>query len=203
MAEDRAAGEAAAPIAAAAPSPAPRKRPRGFETLGDMARSMGVVLAVVLLIVLITIRVGGQSIRVVDYRATLVQAKIGAPFVLQAPEGLASGWKATSVSFDPPARTGVPGVTVWHVGWVTPDSQYAGLEQTNGLATDAVESALSSTPSTAGSSVVGGVTWQRWVDQSGKRRALSSTQGQVTVVVDGTAGWAELELLAGALRAQP
>ena len=175
----------------------------GFETLGDMARSLGVVLLVVLVLVLITVREGGQSIRVVDYRSTLVQAKIGAPFVLQAPDGLTAAWKPTSVYFDPPERTGVPGVTLWHVGWVTPAGQYAGLEQTNGLAADALEAALSSLATAAGTSLVVGVAWQRWVDDSGKRRALSLTQGSVTTVVDGTAGWPELEQLAGALKPQP
>ena len=85
------------------------RRRRGFETLGDMARSLGVVLAVVALVVLITIRTKGQDIRVVDYGPTLAQAKIGAPFVLVAPEGLGASWQATSVYFDPPERTGVAG----------------------------------------------------------------------------------------------
>lgn len=181
--------------------PPPRKRRRGFETLGDMARSMGIVLVVVAVIFLITIRTGGQSIRVVDVAPTLAQAKIGAPFLLEAPAGLGAGWKATSVYFNPPERTGVTGVTLWHIGYVTPAGQYAGMEQTNGPANDVVEAALTA-PGAAGSSSVGGVAWQRWAQPDSKRRAISRTQGSVTVVVDGTAGWPELEQLAGALRPQ-
>lgn len=176
-------------------------RRRGFETLGDMTRSMGVVLAVVAVIVLITWRTRGQDVRVIDYAPTLAQAKIGAPFVLVAPEGLGASWQATSGYFDPPERTGVPGVTLWHLGFVTPSDQYAGMEQTNGPAHDAVEAAVTGAKG-AGSWSLGGAVWQRWSDPGSKRRALSRTQGKVTVVVDGTAGWPELEQLAGSLRDQ-
>ena len=176
-------------------------RRRGFETLGDMARSLGVVLAVVLVLVLITWRTKGSEIRLVDYAPTLAQAKVGAPFVLLAPVGLSSGWRATSFYFDPPERTGVPGVTLWHIGYVTPADQYAGMEQTNGPGHDALVTAITG-PRADGTSSVGGVSWARWTSADGKRRALTQTTGKVTVVVDGTAGWPELEELVGSLRPQ-
>jgi hypothetical protein len=177
------------------------RRRHGFETLADMARSLGVVLAVVALVVLITIRTGGQEIRVVDIGSTLSQAKIGAPFILVAPEGLGAQWHPTSVYFNPPQVTGVPGVTLWHIGFVTPEEQYAGLEQTNGPARDAVEADLIA-PQAAGLTSVAELSWQRWSDADGKRRAISHTEGLVTTVVDGTAGWPELEQLAASLRNQ-
>ena len=52
-------------------------------------------------------------------------------------------------------------------------------------------------PRAAGSSSVAGTVWQRWAAADGKRERASRTQGKVTVVVDGTAGWPELEQLAG------
>jgi hypothetical protein len=176
-------------------------RRRGAQTLGDMARSMGVVLAVVAVVVLITIRTRGQQIRLVDVSGTYAQAKIGAlPFPLVRPVGLSDRWRATSVYYDPPARTGVPGVTLWHVGYVTPADQYAGMEQTNGLAADALAAAVTA-PQPAGASTVGGASWQRFYGDAGRRRALTHTVGTVTVVVDGTASWGELEQLAGSLSA--
>ena len=51
------------------------KTRRGFETVGDMVRSLGVVLAVVLVTVLITIRTHGQEVRVVNYTPTLTEAR--------------------------------------------------------------------------------------------------------------------------------
>ena len=176
-------------------------RRRGFETLGDMARSLGVVLAVVFVLVLITWRTKGSEIRVIDYAPTLAQAKVGAPFALLAPERLSSGWRATSFSFDPPERTGVPGVTVWHLGFVTPADQYAGLEQSNGPGRDVLVAAITG-PKPDGTSMVSGASWARWTSADGKRRALTQTTGKVTVVVDGTAAWPELEELVGSLRPQ-
>ena len=92
-------------------------------------------------------------------------------------------------------------MTLWHIGFVTPAEQYAGMEQTNGEVHDAVAAAIDS-PEQSGSSSVTGTTWQRWTQPDGKRRAITHTVGTVSVVVDGTAAWAELEQLAAALRPQ-
>ena len=54
------------------------KTRRGFESVGDMVRSLGVVLAVVLVTVLITIRTHGQEVRVVNYTPTLTEAELTA-----------------------------------------------------------------------------------------------------------------------------
>lgn len=179
-------------------------RRRGFESVADMLRSMGVVLAVVAVIVLITMRTKGQEVRLVDVSQTYSDASTGGatPFPLLLPVGLSDRWRPTSVYYDPPERTGVPGVTTWHIGYVTPADQYAGLEQTNGPANAALAAELTQ-PSPNGSVTVAGEPWQRWVQADGKRRALVRTQGAVTVVVDGTAGWPELEELAGSLHARP
>jgi Protein of unknown function (DUF4245) len=179
-------------------------RRRGFETVADMFRSMGLVLVVVALVVLITIRTKGQEIRLVDVGQTYSAASVGGatPFPLVLPVGLSDRWRATSVYYDPPERTGVPGVTDWHVGYVTPANQYAGFEQTNGPAKVALAAELTA-PAPAGSVTLGGQTWQRWAQADGQRRALLRTEGAVTVVVDGTAGWPELEQLAGSLQVRP
>jgi hypothetical protein len=175
-------------------------RRRGFETLADMARSLGVVLVVVAIVFFLTMRTRGQSIRVVDVSGTYDQARIGAqPFTLVRPVGLDAHWRATSVYYDPPERTGVAGVTLWHVGYVTPSDQYAAMEQTNGVASAALVAAGVTAPAAAGSAGVAGVPWQRYLGDQGRRRALVRTVGTVTVIVDGTAGWPELEQLAGSL----
>ena len=175
------------------------KRRRGFETLGDMVRSLGVVLGVVLVVVLITIRTHGQAVRVVDYSSTLTEARRVAPFTVLAPERLAEEWKATSGDYSPAQVTGRTGVVLWHLGFVTPHDQYAGLEQTNDTLRDVVQAqVVGAVPD--GTSTINGVTWQRW-SNSGGRRAISVVLGKASVVIHGTADWAELEQLAGALRA--
>lgn len=174
-------------------------RKHGFESLADMARSLGVVFAAVVVLLLITIRPHGQAVQIVDYRPTLQIAKIGEPFVLVAPVGLPGQWRPTSDYFDPPQVTGTPGVSMWHIGFVTPANAYAGFEQTNRIAADALSAQITD-PVRAGVSLVHGIAWQRWT--GGGRRALILARTPVTIVVDGTAGWGELEQLAGSLQPQ-
>lgn len=174
---------------------------RGFESLGDMVRSLGLVLVVVAVLVLITLRTKGEDVRVVDYSSTLSQARVAAPFALLDASGLPSGWRATSGYYDPPAETGVPGVVRWHIGWITPDGEYAAVEQSNGDGGALLRDQLDE-PVEAGTVTVGGSTWTRYEGSNG-RRALTTTRDGATVVVHGTAGWAELDQLAGALRAAP
>lgn len=180
---------------------------RGPKTVGDMVRSLGLVLAAVVVLLLITFRPQGRQLQVVDYRAALAQARTGSAFPLVAPVGLPAGWRATSAYFDSPARPGgatgaaVAGVTSWHVGFVTPADRYAAFEQTNGIAVSTLRDVLGDPTDTGGTSRVGGATWQRWTNGPGDRRALVRTDGAgVTVVVDGSADWSVLEQLAGSLR---
>ena len=182
-----------------APEQAPRPTPRGPHTVGDMLRSLGLVLVVVLVVVLITFRPQGQAVTVVDYRGLLAGARSGAAFPLVGPVGLPDTWKATSATYQPPAQ-GL-GVTSWHIGFVTGDGQYAGFEQTNGVVDGVLRDVLGDPVDQKRTSQVGGVGWERWADSAGDRRALVRTAAGVTVVVDGTADWPELERLAGSLHA--
>jgi hypothetical protein len=168
--------------------------------MGDLVRSLALLLVIVVVVVLITFRPKGQEIHVVDYRATLASLRVGGePFPLVAPEGLDNRWRATSAYYDPPAVPGARGGT-WHVGFVTPDDQYAGFEQTDGAVGDVLQQVLTSPHPDATSVLVGGRPWQQWEDGTG-HRALVRTDGGTTVVVDGSAAWPELERLAAALRA--
>jgi hypothetical protein len=183
----------------AGPGPTgPGPRRRGTQTLGDLVRSLALLLVVVVVIALVTFRPKGQEIQVVDYRATLAGARVGAPFPLLAPDGLGGSWRATSAYFDPPVVPGSRGAT-WHIGFVTPDNQYAGFEQTDGSAADVLRQVLASPQPEGTTTVVAGQPWARWDDGSG-HRALVRTTGGTAVVVDGSAGWPELEQLAAALR---
>jgi hypothetical protein len=178
------------------------ERQRGPKTVGDMVRSLGLVLAAVVVLLLITLRPQGQAEHDVDYTAVLTQARVGSAFPLVAPAGLPSGWRANSVYFDPPAGgSGTPGVTSWHVGFITPDNLYAAFEQTDGLAIGSLQDVLGDPTQDGSTSTVAGEQWQRWSNGPGDRHALVRTAKGVTVVVDGSAGWPELEHLAGSLRA--
>ena len=175
-------------------------RRRGPQTVGDMVRSLGLVVGAVAVVLLLTLRPHGQEVRVVDYRAALAAARPSAPFALVAPVGLADGWRATSAYYDP-AGAGRTGVSTWHVGFVTPQEQYAGFEQTNRGAADVLRQVLQQPGDEGRTATVAGRTWERWSDDRSSHRALVvGTGSSVMLVVDGSAGWPELERLAAALR---
>src|SRR3954454_24973266 len=95
------------------------RRPHGFETAGDMLRSLGVVLAAVAVILLITHRPHHGAVTVVDAGQARQAAHAVAGFAAQEPSGLANGWRLTSARFQP-ASVSPTGADLWHLGWVMP-----------------------------------------------------------------------------------
>ncbi|MET0740466.1 MAG: DUF4245 domain-containing protein [Candidatus Nanopelagicales bacterium] len=174
------------------------QRRRGFETAGDMVRSMGLVLLGVAALLLLTLRdEPDDPVTVVDasvVESTTSQARAAAPFALEAPLGLDDGWRVTSIRYQPGTDAG----SVWHIGYITPADDYAAVEQTDGEVMDALEGQLPE-PEEDGAAQVGGRTWTRYVDQTSDRRALVVDGAASELAVAGTADWAGLEELAGAL----
>jgi len=96
---------------------------------------------------------------------------------------------------------GRTGAATWHVGFVTPGGQYAGFEQTNGGAADVLRQVLQQPSDEGRTAAVARRTWEQWTDDRSDHRALVLGTGSgVALVVDGSAGWSELERLAAALR---
>jgi len=167
-----------------------------------MVRSLAVVLGVVGVVALITIRGSSEPVREVLYEAELIGARSAAPYEVLAPEGL-DDYRATSVRFREDA-----GVTVWHLGFLTPDEEYAGLDQVDApspdylrdFVADLTEDAVEGDPV-----VIDGEQWQRYDDGGSSDdehvRGLLRTDGNVSTLVSGTADWVELEEFAAALDA--
>ncbi len=155
---------------------------------------------------LITIRTQGQAVRPVEFSSTVTEVRRAAPFVVQAPKPVPAGWVATSVNYDPPEVTGKPGIANWHLGFYTSQQQYAALEQTNAGLQDLLEQQVPDAVK-GSTETIDGQQWQRWDNSttvaSNVRRALVTTEGTglkgSVVMVTGTAGWPELEQLAGSL----
>lgn len=171
-------------------------RRRGRETVGDMVRSLLVVL--VLVAVVVALRGGDGSereTRPLDYSGTLASVRDRAPYEVLAPIGLPDTWVPTS------ARGGRAGEAVtWHLGFVTPAGDYAGLEQSDGDP-EAVVASVAEDGSDAGSTRIGGASWRRVEGGSPEQRALVLESDAVTTVVAGGASWAELRELARSLQA--
>lgn len=129
----------------------------------------------------------------VDVASSLTQARDAAPFEVLAPVSLPAGWRATSVRYTPDASPR------WHIGYLTPEGAYAGLEQENVSPAQLVQDAAPGT-SRVGEVDVAGTTWQLRTDEERGETTLVRVVGDTAVVVTGSASQAELEQLAAALR---
>ena len=186
------------PAGAAAPAAAPPPHRRG--TVGDMVRSMSVVLVFVALLVLVVQRRHGDAVKVVDYSSAVAKARSIAAYQVLAPAGLPADWRATSVRLGRPEGRDQPPLSL-HVGFVTPDGQYAAVEESDqpdrtGFVRDVVGKGAAD-----GSVDVAGQAWELHGTEAGDHRSLVRRTGTAVYVVTGSASVAELSTLAGALSA--
>lgn len=185
------------------PQPTGRRNARLRQSVGDMVRSMAIVLGVIGLIMLVTWRPQPDAVRVVPIQEQLILAQMQADFTVLTPVGLADQWRSTSARWEPtPASDVAP---VWHVGFVTPSEEYLQFTQvgTGGAGAGAAnpeafiaEQTLDGAPRE--SVDVNGAAWERW--ESGERRSLVLNGTDSVTVVSGTGEWSEVEQFAGALR---
>lgn len=176
-------------------APAPAARGRGRQTVGDMVRSLFVVLVLVFVVVALNAQDdSGEKLQPLDYSGTLAQAQDTAPYDVLAPIGLPDSWVPTS------ARTGRDGDAVtWHLGLVTPAEHYAAVEQSNGPMTAFVDSFVAGATK-SGFVTISGARWQRLDGGQPEDRALVLRGKGVTTMVTGGATFGELQTLASALR---
>jgi hypothetical protein len=173
--------------------------PRPAKTFTDMGRSLGLMAAVIAVLLLIgpartLVFPGGAKMQPVDYTHQVTAFKKVAGIVL-APTGLPAEWRANAASFH---STG--GRARLHVGFATPGSRFAGLDESNGPAALLVSRVLGPRGAKAiGTTTVAGQTWDLRRSQRGEQ-ALTTSTGPITVVVTGSATDAQLRTLAGSLR---
>jgi Protein of unknown function (DUF4245) len=176
-------------------SSAPGPTPRGRETVGDMVRSMSLVLVVVAVVVLLTLRDDPkQTVQRVDYTEQLQEARRVAAYDVAAPVGLGERWKATSARSD-----NDEGAVTWHLGLVTPAEHYAAVEQSDGPVTAFVDGFVAGA-TRSGVVTISGAGWERLDGGKPEQRALVLHGRGVTTVVTGSASFSELRTLATALR---
>jgi hypothetical protein len=178
--------------AARAQSQADRAKAR---TLKNMVWALLACFVVVAFLMIVTWRPKQEKVRAVEYTAQLQDARKLAPWV-RGPEPMPSGWTATSVEFRAPQQSPV----TWHLGVVTAEKRYVGLEQSNVTASAYQFDKLGKTADD-GTSTVAGVTWQRkkLLDRD-KEQALVLIGSGATTILTGNAGYQALETFAAALR---
>lgn len=161
------------------PVPTGKSNARMRQTVGDMVRSMAVVLAVVAALLLVTWRPDPDPVRVVDTATIMTVASNRAPFPILVPT--LDDLRATSVRWEPTNESG--DVPVWHIGYVTPDDHYLQLTQSNVAEPKYLEE------QTLNGEIVeliaiDGSEWQLY--RAGDETALVNMSDGVTTVVRGT-----------------
>ncbi|MEU1279954.1 DUF4245 domain-containing protein [Streptomyces sp. NPDC005805] len=169
---------------------------RGRQTIRGMIQSMAVIGIVVAgIYMLVPHDENADPIKEQDYRVELLTARRAAPYPIAAPEGLGTGWKATSVRFDG------ADAHAWHLGFLDPDRQYVAVKQSSAEPRDKyVREVTHEARPTKETRTVGERTWQRW--EGPKYDALVLTADGATTVVLGTASEDRLAEMAGALVAE-
>ena len=161
-----------------------------------MVRSLVILLAVIgafaLYQALLTDDPGDPT-PALDYQTAVDAARTDAGFPVLAPAELPDGWKATSVRYTPGAKW------AWHLGVLTADEEYVGLEQARIDPDSLIKSAAGGTVE-AGTTDVDGTEWQvRRDDSRGETTLVRHDQG-VTTVVTGSVSQDALEDYVRSLR---
>jgi hypothetical protein len=175
-------------------------RTRGTETIGDMVRSLGLVLIVVAFIGGLVALAGARPtpIREVDDQAALEQARADAPFTVLGPEGLPEEWTATRVTYElgDSRESGV-----WRMNYLSPQGTYVGLVQSTGEPNRVIRQELPGFEPD-GESTVAGQAWTRMVEVGvgDPDRALVLETDDTVVVLLTSGSYSELEDFASRLR---
>jgi len=130
----------------------------------------------------------------VDFRAVAAQAQPAADFTLAVPGDLPDGWRATSARWEPLDQQ-------WHLGILTDDNQYVGVEQATANVSELVAQYASAAVE-AGTVDVAGTPWRRFVDEESGEVALVLSAPRASTLVTGTVAEATLVLVAAGLPEQ-
>ncbi|RKS72000.1 uncharacterized protein DUF4245 [Actinomadura pelletieri DSM 43383] len=170
--------------------------------LGGFTMAMGACLLLVLVIYAITPRSDEEVLPTVDYGSQLWVMRNDAPYTVHAPEGLPARWRPTSSRVHGLDGADKQKPVAWHLGFVTPNDEYAALEQSNEKASEYVPRMANSSKPT-GTHQVNGVAWTKYHRKDKKANSLARTLPDgVSIVVTGTASYEELAVLAASLKPQ-
>ncbi len=160
------------------------------EQAGKYNRSFsGMVGAMVVLVLVVLVFVAFRAvnrddatveIEAVDYAGPADYAQDTADFAVLVPQELPEGWKATSVRFDQGRDQ------AWHLGVLTDDEKYIGLEQADRSVGDLVAAFVGEETEEAGEVDVDGTAWQVYRDTADDDLALVTEDSDVVTVVVGS-----------------
>ena len=135
-----------------------------------------------------------SPVRSVDYQQAADYARGQAGFDLLSPTDLPEGWRATSAGY-------VPGDDeAWHLGLLTDDERYVGLEQSGSSVDSVVEEFVDPAAKRGQPVEVDGRPWQTWSDDGGDLALVRSQGGTTTLVVGHDVPEGALAEFVGSLR---
>lgn len=148
---------------------------RGNPAVGDIVRSM-VVIAVIILGLYgfgqLFTSTPENKVKAIDYVSVVEQARPAATFPLVAPESLPDGWRATSARFQ---------TAGWHLGVLTDDDDYVGLEQLKASPDRAIDRFAEGSRSD-GTADVAGQTWDVRTGPDDRVIYLRNENGLTTLI---------------------
>jgi hypothetical protein len=178
------------------PVPTGKRNARMRQTVGDMVRSLAVVLGVIGVIMLVTWRPNPDPVREVDPIPLFTLASGQATFPVVVPE--IDGLRATSVRWEPTQYS--QSLPVWHVGYVTAEDQYLQITQSAATNEEFLKNQLAGVTA-EGEEVIAGQSWL--VFSSDDSRALVNVTPEVTTIVSGSVTLPQLEAAANSLVSAP
>lgn len=135
-----------------------------------------------------------NPVRAVDYANDAAFARKQAGFALVSPASLPDGWRATSVRY-------VAGVEErWHLGLLTDEDRYVGLEQADEPVESMLETHVDAQVTRRGRVDVGGKKWSAWSDAGGDLALVRRARDTTTLVVGHEVPQDELVAFAESLR---
>lgn len=155
-----------------------------------------VLLAAVLAVVGFRALIGDEPsspVRAVDYEQDAVFASEAAKFDLVAPRSLPEGWRATTVRFNPALQS-------WHIGLLTGEDKYVGLEQASESVDSMVETYVDQNASKGDPVEVAGQSWSTYTDSGGDLALVRKDTDTTTLVVGSDVAQAELVAFVESLR---
>jgi hypothetical protein len=140
-------------------------------------------------------------VRAVDYVTAVKAARADQQLLVLAPDRLPLGWKMTSATYaDGPSPA-------WHLGALTADTKYVGVEESRSSIEDLVEEHVDAAAERGKDVAIRGETWQTWTDAGGDyavARSLAAGEGRTeSVLVVGTAPEQQIRDFAGTLKGGP
>lgn len=173
---------------------------RGAQTARDMVLSLAViVLAAGVIYLFVPHDDSKDPVKTVGYRVELASARRAAPYPVAAPQGLSKDWRATSVRYSADGPEGA----AWHLGFMTPDNQYAAVEQSAPERPSRyLDEVTQGAEKTAKTQRVGDEKWTRWTGSRYDALVHTAKDGKSVTVVTGTASFRQLGHLAEALEAK-